>query len=109
MAESTPYFAVSTLQVAPENMEKVVEFFTKVGKETEAKEPAAKIYRWFKTEGKNEFVFIEKFDSLEDYRAHQRSDHVQGLYAEYKKYLPEPFVFHFMDLQGVGPGGFDRS
>lgn len=78
MAESKPYFAVSTIEIPAENVDKVsqvyqrsmnlkliqcaqaVEFFTKVGQATEEKEPAAKIYRWFKTEGKNEFVFIEK-------------------------------------------------
>lgn len=33
---------------------------------TEQLEPAAKIYRWYKVEGKDQFVFIEKFvhDSL---------------------------------------------
>ncbi|KAH8659825.1 hypothetical protein BX600DRAFT_513493 [Xylariales sp. PMI_506] len=97
---SEPFFAVSTLQV--------VEFFDKVAKETETKEAAAKIYRYYKVEGKDEFVWIEKFDSKEDYRKHQNSDHVQGLFAEYMQYIDQRFVFYMMDTENQMVGGFDR-
>lgn len=39
----------------------VVEFFTKVSKATQELEPAAEIYRWYKVDGKDEFVYIEKY------------------------------------------------
>ncbi|ROV88402.1 hypothetical protein VPNG_10296 [Cytospora leucostoma] len=117
MASRQTYYSVSTLAVKPENKDKVrkviqnsvVEFFTKVGKATEEQEPAAEIYRWYKVEGKDEFVFIEKFASEEDYRAHQNSPHVQGLYKEYLQYITEPFVFHAIDTSNDGiVGGFER-
>ncbi|KUI54173.1 hypothetical protein VP1G_01691 [Cytospora mali] len=59
MATKEPYYSVSTLVVKPENVNKVIEFFTRVSKATEELEPAAEIYRWYKVEGKDEFVYIE--------------------------------------------------
>jgi hypothetical protein len=52
---------------------------------------------------------IPRFDSEEDYRAHQRSDHVQTLFKEYGKYMDQPFVFYPIDTsdQGVS-GGHER-
>ncbi|KAK2608317.1 hypothetical protein N8I77_006935 [Diaporthe amygdali] len=110
MASQDAYYSVSTLAVKPENQEKVVEFFTRVAKATEELEPAAQIYRWYKVEGKDEFVFIEKFTSEQDYRAHQKSSHVQKLYREYLQYLPEPFVFHpINNSKDRLVGGFERA
>ncbi|KAI3397157.1 hypothetical protein diail_11131, partial [Diaporthe ilicicola] len=95
--DTSCYYSVSTINVKPENQAKVVEFFTRVGEATEQLEPAAKIYRWYKVEGKDQFVFIEKFASEADYRVHQNSAHVQGLYQEYIEYITEPFVFYPID------------
>ncbi|KAH8893551.1 hypothetical protein GQ53DRAFT_745079 [Thozetella sp. PMI_491] len=105
---SEPFFSISTIQVKPENTEKVLEFFNRVAKATQEKEAAAKIYRYYKVEGKNEFVWIEKFDSKEDYRKHQQSEHIQGLYTEYIQYLDQPFKFYHMDTENEIAGGFDR-
>ncbi|KAJ4418785.1 hypothetical protein N0V82_005350 [Gnomoniopsis sp. IMI 355080] len=107
---SSYYYSVSTLNVKPENQAKVVEFFTRVGEATERLEPAAKIYRWYKVEDKDQFVFIEKFASEADYRVHQHSAHVQGLYREYIEYITEPFVFYPIDTSGERLiGGFERD
>ena len=38
----------------------VVEFFTKVSKATQELEPAAQIYKWYKVDGKDQFVYIEQ-------------------------------------------------
>ncbi|KAF3768962.1 hypothetical protein M406DRAFT_71919 [Cryphonectria parasitica EP155] len=110
MADTAAYYSVSTLAVKPENQAKVVEFFTKVAEATEKAEQAAQIYRWYKVEGKDEFVWIEKFASEKDYRAHQQSSHVQGLYKEYLQYITEPFVFFPVDTsEDQLVGGFERA
>ncbi|POS75169.1 hypothetical protein DHEL01_v206432 [Diaporthe helianthi] len=104
------YYSVSTIDVKPENQAKVIEFFTRVAKAAEQLEPAAKIYRWYKVEGKNQFVFIAKFASEDDYRVHQKSAHVRALYQEYIEYITEPFVFHPIDTsEEMQVGGFERG
>ncbi|KUI69209.1 hypothetical protein VM1G_11589 [Cytospora mali] len=92
MATKEPYYSVSTLVVKPENVNK--ERKSRVSKATEELEPAAETYRWYKVEGRDEFVYIEKFASEEAYCAHQNSSHVQGLYKEYLQYITEPFIFY---------------
>lgn len=50
-----------------------------------------------------------RFESERDYRAHQQSAHVQGLYKEYLPYLTDTFVFHSIDTSGDRMvGGFER-
>ncbi|KAG8170262.1 hypothetical protein KVR01_001007 [Diaporthe batatas] len=108
--ETSYYYSVSTVDVKPEKQAKVVEFFTRVAKATEQLEPAAQICRWYKVEGKDQFVFIEKFASEADYRVHQNSAHVRALYQEYIEYITEPFVFYPVDTsENMQVCGFERG
>lgn len=51
-----------------------------------------------------------RFASEENYRAHQNSSHVQGLYKQYLQYITEPFVFHAIDTSKDRiVGGFERA
>ncbi|PSR79706.1 hypothetical protein BD289DRAFT_508504 [Coniella lustricola] len=109
MVSNETYYSVSTLDVLPENVDKVVEFFTKVSAATQQLEPAAQIYKWYKVNGKEQFVYIEQFASEAAYRAHQNSSHVQDLYKEYIQYITEPFVFYDVDTTNRLVGGFERT
>ncbi|KAK3945232.1 hypothetical protein QBC46DRAFT_371628 [Diplogelasinospora grovesii] len=103
------YYSVSTLNVLPQNVAKVAEFFTRVSEETLKNEPAAQIYKWYKVAGKDQFVYIEQFASEADYRVHQNKSYVQGLYKEYLPYITEPFVFYPVDnTANRTVGGFER-
>lgn len=51
---------IQSIILTGHNILQVIEFFNRVSQETKDKEPAALIYRWYKVEGKNEFVFMEK-------------------------------------------------
>ena len=76
-ASSEPYFSVSTIKVKPDKIQEVRrsashlqvlsnrtnqahECFEEVTKATMENEPGAKMYRFYKVEGKDEFVWIEK-------------------------------------------------
>ncbi|KAH6954554.1 hypothetical protein DER45DRAFT_615884 [Fusarium avenaceum] len=106
---SGEYFSVSTIAVNPDRIQEAHACLAEVAEAT-AKEGGAKIYRFYKTEGKDEFVCMEKFTSRDAYAAHVHSDHVRE-WA--KKYLDSgifvgSFEFHPLDKQGPGAGGFDR-
>ncbi|CAM1509541.1 Fc.00g032800.m01.CDS01 [Cosmosporella sp. VM-42] len=107
---SEPYFSVSTIKVKPDKVQEAYQCFEEVTKATMEKESGAKMYRVYKVEGKDEFVWIEKFESREAYAAHVQSEHVQG-WA--KKYLSAglfdgTFEFYPLSKEGPGAGGFDR-
>ncbi|RBR08447.1 uncharacterized protein FIESC28_10247 [Fusarium coffeatum] len=103
------YFSVSTIAVNPDRIDEAHACLTEVAEAT-LKEPGAKIYRFYKTEGKDEFVCMEKFTSRDAYAAHTSSEHVKE-WA--KKYLDSgifvgSFTFHHLAKEGPGAGGFDR-
>ncbi|KAG5659771.1 hypothetical protein KAF25_002330 [Fusarium avenaceum] len=107
--KSGEYFSVSTIAVNPDRIKEAHACLAEVAEAT-AKEEGAKIYRFYKTEGKDEFVCMEKFTSRDAYAAHVHSDHVRE-WA--KKYLDSgifvgSFEFHPLEKQGPGAGGFDR-
>ncbi|KAH6871421.1 hypothetical protein B0T10DRAFT_591157 [Thelonectria olida] len=109
-AENRPYFSVSTIAVKADKIDEAFASFQEIAEET-AKEPGAKVYRFYKVEGKNEFVWIEKFESREAYTAHVQSSHVQ---AWAKKYMGSDlfdgtFEFHPLSESGPGAGGFERN
>ncbi|KAJ4251536.1 hypothetical protein NW762_011524 [Fusarium torreyae] len=56
---SETYFSVSSIEVNPDRIDEAHACLTEVAEAT-LKEEGAKIYRFYKTEGKNEFVCIEK-------------------------------------------------
>ncbi|KAF5534375.1 antibiotic biosynthesis [Fusarium phyllophilum] len=107
--ESGEFFSVSTIAVNPDRIDEAHACLTEVAEAT-LKEPGAKIYRFFKTEGKDEFVCMEKFTDRDAYAAHVSSGHVRE-WA--KKYLDSgifvgSFEFHPLAKGGPGAGGFDR-
>ncbi|KAF5710078.1 antibiotic biosynthesis [Fusarium mundagurra] len=107
--ESGGYFSVSTIAVNPDRISEAHACLTEVAEAT-LKEPGAKIYRFYKTEGKDEFVCMEKFTDRDAYAAHVSSEHVRE-WA--KKYLDSgifvgSFEFHPLAKGGPGAGGFDR-
>ncbi|KAG7406659.1 hypothetical protein DER46DRAFT_671803 [Fusarium sp. MPI-SDFR-AT-0072] len=107
--ESGEYFSVSTIAVNPDRIAEAHACLTEVAEAT-LKEPGAKIYRFYKTEGKDEFVCMEKFTDRDAYAAHVSSEHVRE-WA--KKYLDSgifvgSFEFHPLAKGGPGAGGFDR-
>ncbi|KAI1036166.1 hypothetical protein LB504_011605 [Fusarium proliferatum] len=57
--ESGEYFSVSTIAVNPDRIDEAHACLAEVAEAT-LKEPGAKIYRFYKTEGKDEFVCMEK-------------------------------------------------
>ncbi|KAF4470699.1 antibiotic biosynthesis [Fusarium albosuccineum] len=107
--DSSAYFSICYIEVNPGKMDEAQKAFEEVAEAT-LNEPGAKIYRFYQTEGKNEFVSIEKFTSREAYAAHVQSDHVRA-WAE--KYLDSgifagSFKFHPLTKSGPVAGGFDR-
>ncbi|UZP39174.1 hypothetical protein NXS19_006990 [Fusarium pseudograminearum] len=106
---SEEFFSVSTIAVNPDKIDEAYACLTEVAEAT-LKEDGAKIYRFYKTEGKDEFVCMEKFVSRDAYAAHTSSEHVKE-WA--KKYLDSgifvgSFGFHHLAKEGPGAGGFDR-
>ncbi|KAG5760748.1 hypothetical protein H9Q72_011148 [Fusarium xylarioides] len=57
--ESGEFFSVSTIAVNPDRIDEAHACLAEVAEAT-LKEPGAKIYRFYKTEGENEFVCMEK-------------------------------------------------
>ncbi|KAF5618294.1 antibiotic biosynthesis [Fusarium sp. NRRL 25303] len=101
--ESGEYFSVSTIAVNPDRIDEAHACLAEVAEAT-LKEPGAKIYRFYKTEGKDEFA------DRDAYAAHVSSEHVRE-WA--KKYLDSgifvgSFEFHPLAKGGPGAGGFDR-
>ncbi|KAI9903800.1 hypothetical protein N3K66_000329 [Trichothecium roseum] len=106
-----PFFSVSTIRIKPGKAAEVHACLAEVAKETLEKEPGAKIYRYYKTEGKDEFVCIEKFTSRDAYKHHTSSDHVKR-WAEkylYSGLFDSVFEFHPLNTGELPPGGFDRE
>lgn len=58
--ESEVYFSVSTIQIKPGKAAQVLDALAEVAADTFNNEPGALIYRFYKVEGKDEFVCIEK-------------------------------------------------
>ncbi|KAM0304274.1 hypothetical protein ACHAPM_002352 [Fusarium culmorum] len=56
---SEEFFSVSTIAVNPDRIDEAYACLTEVAEAT-LKEEGAKIYRFYKTEGKDEFVCMEK-------------------------------------------------
>lgn len=50
-----------------------------------------------------------RFATKADYRAHQKSAHLQGLYQEYIQYITEPFVSYPIDTFEKLIGGFEMD
>ncbi|KAF5563645.1 antibiotic biosynthesis [Fusarium napiforme] len=106
---SGEYFSVSTIAVSPDRIHEAHACLAEVAEAT-LKEPGAKIYRFYKTEGKDEYVCMEKFTDRDAYAEHVSSEHVRE-WA--KKYLDSgifvgSFEFHPLAKGGPGAGGFDR-
>ncbi|KAI6758454.1 hypothetical protein HG530_010694 [Fusarium avenaceum] len=78
---SGEYFSVSTIAVNPDRIQEAHACLAEVAEAT-AKEGGAKIYRFYKTEGKDEFVCMEKFTSRDAYAAHVHSDHLLFVYLK---------------------------
>jgi quinol monooxygenase YgiN len=113
-AAAEPYFSVSTIKIKPGKASEVQACLAEVAKDTLENEPGAKIYRFYKVEGRDEFVCVEKFASRDAYKIHTSSDHVRR-WAE--KYLfsdaglfEGTFEFHPLTSEdGFSAGGFDRE
>ncbi|KAF7561813.1 hypothetical protein G7046_g2334 [Stylonectria norvegica] len=113
MASSTTnesYFSISTNPVKADKIEEAFASFAEVAKATEENEPGAKMYRFYKVEGKNEFIWIEKFESREAYTVHVQSEHVQSWAKKYMDagLFDGTFEFRPLSKDGPGVGGFDR-
>ncbi|KAF4457257.1 conidial development protein fluffy [Fusarium austroafricanum] len=106
---SEEYFSVSTIAVNPDRVGEAHACLTEVAEAT-LKEPGAKIYRFFKSEGKDEFVCMEKFTNREAYAAHVNSEHVRDWVNKYldSGIFVGSFEFHNLAKEGPGAGGFDR-
>ncbi|KAF4974095.1 hypothetical protein FZEAL_8968 [Fusarium zealandicum] len=106
---SSAYFSVSTIDVNPDKVDEAYRCLAEVAAAT-MNEPGAKIYRFYKTEGKNEFVCIEKFEDRDAYTAHVRSDHVKAWAEMYlhSGIFAGSFKFHPLSKENPGAGGFDR-
>ena len=59
-AAAEPYFSVSTIKIKPGKASEVQACLAEVAKDTLENEPGAKIYRFYKVEGRDEFVCVEK-------------------------------------------------
>ncbi|KAL1871317.1 hypothetical protein VTK73DRAFT_2113 [Phialemonium thermophilum] len=112
--EAAPYFNVTTIAVRPGKIDEVYASFAELAREVMEHEPDAKMYRFYKTQGKDEIVIMEKFASREAFFAHLKADHMAIWKKKYASQQAEWFtgadalVARVMAADGPAAGGFDR-
>ncbi|KLJ11942.1 hypothetical protein EMPG_12907 [Blastomyces silverae] len=97
-----PFHAISTVAVKPEHAAELTKHWDELCQIVRGKEPDCLTYMWFKVEGKDEYVWVEKFRTRAAYNAHVSSPHVAESFGKWMHLLDGDFGFQRSESGTVG-------